>query len=477
MRKKRAPRLVEVTIESLSKKGNGQGAVTLEEGKTFPVEVPFTMPGDKVHAYLYHKKGGVFQGKLDEIVTASDLRVAPRCAHFSECGGCRWQHVSYEEQTRIKREAVIKHFSTLIDSESEVSPIVVCKTPWEYRNKMEFTFSTDKADNQYLGLIKSQSKGRVLNLTECHLTSPWFTEALEATRNWWKGTDLRGYHAFSDKGALRTLTVREGKKSGDRLVVLTVSGNSEFSVPKEDLNAFVEAIKEAVTPEVGHLSILLRIQQIAKGMSTNFFEMPLFGPGYFRESLTIQPFDEAREFHFKVGPISFFQPNPLQAELLFSESIRAAKLSKEHVVYDLYCGTGTIGICMAPFVKQVIGVEISPESAGIAQENARLNSLQNYTVFSGAVRYVLGQVVDSFPFPDVVVVDPPRAGLDKEVIEKLIDVKPKKIIYISCNPASQVGDVALLVNGGYKISAIQPVDQFPHTPHIENIVVLSCASN
>lgn len=470
-------REVDIKITTFSKKGNGLGITNPSEGPPLLVEIPFTMPGDVVRARLLRKKGAMYCGKLEEIVTPSKNRIQPRCVHFGVCGGCRLQHLSYEQQLKYKEEMVRECFQPLLTPQVSFRPIIPCSDPWNYRNKMEYTFSKDASGKKFLGLVIESTDRRVFNLSECHLTNPWFVDALKAVRQWWLESGLEPYRLSRDTGSLRTLTLREGQRTGDRMAILTVSGNPEFSLHRHHLESFVAFLRDAVEPvnPQSFLSIFLRIQQIGEGMATNIYEMKLYGPDHIREVLeiTLEPEKTPFSVSFDISPSAFFQPNTRQAEKLYSAALSMANISKDSVVYDLYCGTGALGICLAKRVKQVIGVELRPESALDARNNAKRNECSNVTIVSGAVRYVLGQIEErSLPSPDVVMVDPPRPGLDPQALKHLLQLKAPKILYVSCNPHTQAGNIAELLQNGYKLTAVQPVDQFPHTYHVENVAVL-----
>lgn len=465
----------EVNITGFSKKGHGLGTTTGENERV--VEVPFTLPGDKVQACLHRKKSGIFSSKLEEILTPSPLRIEPRCVHFATCGGCRWQHMSYSDQLAIKQEKIQTLFTPFLPADVTIRPIVACDPPWEYRNKMEYTFSGDATGNKYLGLIIDSSRGKVLNLTECHLVNSWFTEALKTVRTWWNDSDLLPYHPHANKGSLRTLIVREGQRTWDRLVMLTVSGVPEYALQKHHLESFVKCLRNAIEPSnpESKLSIFLRIQQAVKGVETNFYEMLLYGPDHIREVLSIQTEPtSSTSLTFDVSPSAFFQPNTRQSEKLYSLALQMLEIPSNSVVYDLYCGTGTLGICAAKNAKEVLGIEISPESSLDARSNAAKNHLKNVKIMTGPVRDVIAAMrkEGTLPLPDVVMVDPPRSGLDPDTLKHLADLKPPKLLYISCNPTTQAENMEVLLQMGYTIKAVQPVDQFPHTVHIENIVIL-----
>lgn len=472
MSEKKPPQTVKTFIEKLSKKGNGIGFI---KERSKEIEVPFTFPGDSIEAEIRKKKRDKYQGKLLNLLVPSKDRISPKCLHFGACGGCRLQHISYIKQLEVKQERVQSLFSTFLFPSDSFLPIVACDHPWNYRNKMEFTFSSDKKGESFVGLILEGSRGKVFNLTECHLVNPWFAKALNVVRNWWQKTGLTAYHPPSNQGALRTLTVREGITTGDRLIMLTVSGNADFALNKSHLESFVYELRKAVEPEdpSTYFSLFLRIQQAIKGQPTEFFEMHLFGKDHIREKMTIKN----HTLDFQISPSSFFQPNTRQAEKLYSLALEMAELSGEEIVYDLYCGTGTLGIVFAKWVKQVIGVEISLESALDAKTNIKHNHLENVQIYTGSCGSVLHEIREkkSLPKPNLVLLDPPRMGLDAKSLEEVAALESPTIIYISCNPETQANDVKFFIENGYALIKLQPVDQFPHTMHIENIALLKRA--
>jgi 23S rRNA (uracil1939-C5)-methyltransferase len=383
--------------------------------------------------------------------------VSPRCKHFCSCGGCTAQDIPYEEQLQ-RKEAFVR---SLFPNESEATffPIMSSVDVWEYRNKMEFTFSQTSKGEQYLGLILKSSRGLVFNLEECFLTDAWFADTLASVRTWWRESGLHAYWHGKDKGSLRTLTLRRGITSGDRMAILTVSGNPDYALKQHHLDSFKKAIGEGV-------SIVLRIHQCIKGSPTQFYEMILQGPDHIREHI------HGLEFH--ISPSAFFQPNTKTAAKLYERALELAAIDNDAVVYDLYCGIGIFGMCAARYAKKVIGIELNRDAAYDAKVNSDRLQLANFTIYAGDVGKVLQEKGSELPRPDVVIVDPPRPGLDPKAIEQLVALKPKKILYVSCNPVTQAANLTKLEEHGYVIQYIQPVDQFPHTPHVENIVVCSC---
>lgn len=474
------PRLAELKITEFSKEGLGRGVWIPQDGLPQPVDVPFAVPGDEVRVNLMKRRGGVYASKLVELIHFSEKRVVPQCLHFGQCGGCRWQQISYEDQLKQKEAWIYRHLQPYLDDSVACHPIIPCLPPWGYRNKMELTFSNDKSGQHYLGLILYGTRGHVFQMQECHLTQPWVVDAVKAVSHWWSESGLQAYYSGADKGSLRTLTLREGLRSGDRMVMLTVSGNPSYALNQKQINHFIEILRSRIEPSMpeAKLSIFLRIQQIAKGKKTQFFEMLLHGPDHIREVINIETADKTKySLQFRISPSAFFQPNTRQAELLYSRAIQLTQAPADSIVYDLYCGTGTLGICLAKQVKEVIGIELSPESSLDARENLKCNDLSNISILTGDVGYVLPTLLeDNRKRPDVVVVDPPRAGLDPRALKHILDIKAPILTYISCNPATQVANLDVLIKGGYQLKCVQPVDQFPQTVHVENILVLQTPS-
>lgn len=477
MPQSKQPRIVELEVSALSNKGHGLSWLDDEGKRSIQVEVPFTVPGDKVKVQLLKKSGGLYYSKLLEIITPSNQRVVPRCKHFGVCGGCRLQHIPYEQQLQHKESYVRRCFERVLSPDVAFNTILASPQPWNYRNKMDYTFLKKEGKDARLGLIQEGSISRIIEIEECHLANPWFIDALKAVKKWWQQENEKHSQIEKEIGKLQTLTLREGFRTGDRMVVLTVSCHPDFELQANKLEKFVEAMRQQLTPEnpQSHLSIYLRIQQMGKGITTSMYEMLLSGPGHIREILNIKVFDDvpAVSLNFEIGPSNFFQPNPLQTERFYALALRMANIPRDAVVYDLYCGAGTLGLSIAKHVKQVIGIELSPESALSASNNAKRNGFQNVTIMSGAVRHALLQIPEKkLPPPDIVIVNPPRSGLDPLAIENVLALNAPKILYVSCNPVSQAKNIEYLMQKGYQLKKVQPVDQFPQTYQVENIAIL-----
>lgn len=447
-----------IHIQSFNKKGWGIGP-----SENALVEVIGALPSERVGVELGRKRKGKFRGDLKLIITPSAMRVVPRCAHSPLCGGCVWQQMDYEAQLRFKKERLRKIF---IEKQGALRPIIRCEKPWEYRNKMEFSFSQNKAGEKFLGLVIAGSRGHVLNLQECHLVSSWFIKVLSAIRSWWEKSALDAYK-INDSGTLRTLIMREGKRTGDKLIMLTVSGNPAFSIKKREIQNFIEAVIGVIGEE--RVSIFLRVQQVCKGLPTQFFEMHLRGPPHLTEKCIVG----GKEFTFTISPSSFFQPNTEQAEKLYEETLRLICDRKEHIM-DLYAGIGTLGIICSERASQVTSIELNPYAVYDAEINQQLNSISHCAMMRGDVGKTLNSLIgkEEFVMPDLVIVDPPRSGLDASALKHIKNLNPKEVIYISCNPVTQHSNIQELEKAGYTLSVLQPVDQFPHTIHLETIALL-----
>jgi 23S rRNA (uracil1939-C5)-methyltransferase len=455
---------VELLIENFN--GSGDGVALYPKDAPFPskVAVSHAIVGDLIKADLYkRKKRGFLKARLSSIVKKSELRGDPHCSHCHICGGCRWQEMEYSHQLKFKEKIIAKEFLGLLQN-VKVFPIIPSDDPYHYRNKMEFSFSENGAKTKFLGLMIAAANRYVFNVEKCHLASFWFSDVLNAVRSFWEKSSIKAYNHNCDEGSLRTLTIREGKNTNEKMVFLTVSGNSLFALSKSEINGFVDVVKEIV-PQA---SIFLRIWQIAKKEPTQFFDMHLFGKDHIKEKMTIF----GKELFFKISPSSFFQPNTFQAQKLYSKALELSNVSNGDTVFDLYCGTGTLGMVFASHVKKVYGIELNADAVIDAEENLKLNGIQNFHLHKGDVGKVLTALIAQKINPDLIIVDPPRAGLDALALENIKSLRPKKFLYVSCNPKTQSENIKDLIQAGYILKVIQPVDQFPHTIHIENIALL-----
>ncbi len=435
------------------------GGLGIAEYEGLKIFIAEAVPGDEVTIRISKKKNSYAEGKIVEILKPAEQRIKARCKHFGTCGGCTWQFLSYEDQLFYKQQIVaesLDHLGGIKDF--PISPIVGCANPWFYRNKMEFSFAIDPEHKKRLGLHPKGYHYDVIDLQECFLPHPYYAALVKVVRAWAEENDISIYEQRSDGGLLMSVIIRHNQTEDFMIHIITKAGKLTNVADLEKRTMAIAQIKSAL-----HTQIISE-----KGKPTRRVSTDLWGTKFIAESLELaKPWDT---LHFDIYPDAFFQPNPRQAVLLYQHALNFAEISKDDIVLDLYCGTGTLGLFASRKAKQVIGIDNVPDAIKSAQENAQKNNCSNAQFHVGDAGQVLNELKLS---PTIAIIDPPRAGLLPEALEQLIAMPLKKLVYISCNPTTQARDLKLLIASGYQVKAIQPVDMFPHTYHIENIVVLS----
>ncbi|MBU8934711.1 MAG: 23S rRNA (uracil(1939)-C(5))-methyltransferase RlmD [candidate division Zixibacteria bacterium] len=444
-------KLVELEIEDLAFNGK---AVAHLDGKV--VFLKGGIPGDKVLAEITRRKQSYDEATIKEIVTKSKLRISAQCQHFDVCGGCTWQDLSYEHQLKFKHKQVadcLERIGKTLDV--RLHEVVGSAELFHYRNKMEFSFHDTGNGNFNLGLHHRGRFDEIFDLEECLLQTNTADKLVHFIRNFVKQHNIPVYNVMDHTGFLRFLVIREARRTGKIMVnLVTNSGN----IPHR-----MELIKElsAAFPQVATLihNENSRKANVAQGER----ERVLFGMGFIEE--------EILGCRLRIRANSFFQTNSVQTETLYRAAFDLLLPDKGDRVLDLYCGTGSIGILIAEHVQEVIGVEIVADAVAAARENAIENRISNIKFFEGDVKDFLssGEVGDT-PF-DIVIIDPPRAGMNPKALRRMIRLEPSKVLYISCNPATFARDAATLLEAGYRLPEVRPVDMFPHTMHIELIGV------
>ncbi|MDZ7290283.1 MAG: 23S rRNA (uracil(1939)-C(5))-methyltransferase RlmD [candidate division KSB1 bacterium] len=464
---------VELDIESLA---FGTKGVSRLNGYVIFVEE--ALPGQRVRAQILKKKKDYAEARTLAVIRQSPSFVEPRCRHFEDCGGCLLQNLRYDVQLASKQQQVteiLTHLGGLADP--PVLPIIGSPQIFFYRNKMEFSFSRQRwvtraemasgesgfSKDFALGLHARNSYAKTLTIEECHLQSSLSNRILDAVRAFTEKHRLLPYTTFGHTGFWRFLVIREGKRTGEVMVnVITtdVPGGREA----------VQQLADALLAEVPQITTIVHNLNRSKAqVATGEEEFVLHGPGHLHERLG--------PFVFRISANSFFQTNTEGAERLYQVVRDFAALTGEETVYDLYCGAGTISIFVSQQARQVIGFEIVPQAIHDAGVNCRLNAVMNCEFILGDLKDELAQVpilTRRWGKPDVVIIDPPRAGMHPKVVKKIIELAPKRIIYVSCNPSTLARDVKELSVTGYRLKKAQPVDMFPHTSHIEVVGVLEC---
>jgi 23S rRNA (uracil1939-C5)-methyltransferase len=461
-------------IEDYAFEGKGIAKVELEEGKKFVVFVHGAYPGDEVEARIVKKKKSFAEAKTVNILTASEKRTEPKCKHFGVCGGCKQQDLKYEWQLKFKEQQVKDAFERIAGiKEFESFPILPTEKIYRYRNKMEFSFADKrwltkeelenseeiKDRNFALGLHIPRIFDKVIDIEECYLQPETNDEILNFTREFFKSRNTTIYSTKTHSGYLRNLVIRNSVHTKD-LMVNIVTSSEEENLINEYAGKLAEEIPEITT-------IVNNINTKKAQVAIGDYENVLYGRGVI--------YDFIGKNKYRISANSFFQTNTLQAEKLYQTGLDFAELNGNEIIYDLYSGAGTITLYFADFAKELFGFESVQPAVEDARENAKLNLKTNVNFFTADLNKSFMPIVkeNSLPLPDVVVADPPRSGMNPKTVRDILKLSPEKIVYISCNPATQARDVQMLKeNGDYELVKIRSVDMFPHTFHIENVVLL-----
>ena len=466
--KKNKKNLILENIKLLSAGAKGVSIGKTEDGKT--IIVSDAIPGDIVNARVKKAKSKYYEADAVEILTPSPFRVEPECEHFGICGGCKWQNMSYEKQLEFKQDEVVNNIKRIGGIEDfESIPILGGDEPYYYRNKMEFSFSnarwltseeiksgTDINQKNALGFHIPGQWSKILDLKNCYLQEYPSNEIRLAIRNYAIENKLDFFDLKSQDGFLRTLMLRQNSKGEWMILIQFFKENEEQRIKL--LNFILEQFPQITT-------LLYAINPKGNNSVYDLDIKTYFGEGFI--------FEEMDGLKFKIGPKSFFQTNYKQALNLYRKTLEFADINENQVVYDLYTGTGTIAQYIARHTKQVIGIEAVPEAIDAAKENAKLNGLANCIFYCGDMKEVFTEeFLAQHPKADVLITDPPRDGMHPKVVEQILKLSPNRIVYISCNSATQARDLALMKDF-YKVEKILPVDMFPQTHHVENIALLT----
>lgn len=463
-KRKELPVLEGVEITGVAAEGNAVARVG-----EMVVFVPYGAPGDVADIRLTRKRSSYAEGRIERLVKPSECRVEPRCGHFGTCGGCRWEHLPYELQLRSKQQVVEDALRRIAKVElPPVSPIKGSGRIWEYRNKMEYTFSNrrwltpeqmasaETFDNRDgAGFHIPGAFDKVLDIERCHLQDSLGDRLRLFIKDFGRSHGLTFYDLRAQQGLLRTLMIRIAS-TGETMAVMSFG---------EDRPDEIKAVLDAVRAEFPDLTSLMYVINLKANDTIGDQEVLLHsGREYIEE--------EMEGLRFRIGPKSFYQTNSAQAYELYKVAREMAGLTGSELVYDLYTGTGTIANFVSRQARHVIGIEYVPEAIEDAKINSRVNGLDNTEFYAGDMKDVLtAGFIAEHGAPDVMIVDPPRAGMHADVVEVILGAAPRRIVYVSCNPATQARDLAML-DSRYRVTAVQPVDMFPHTHHVENVVRL-----
>lgn len=463
-RKKPFPKYEKVEIIDAGSEGKAVARVD-----NMVIFVPFVVPGDVVDIQVVRKKKSFFEGRAEKFYTYSDKRVKPECSHFGLCGGCRWQNMDYKEQLHYKQKQVSDNLERIGGLNlPEIFPILASENIYHYRNKLEYSFSNRKwlvekpdPDNPQhqnrdgLGFHLPGMFDRILDIDTCYLQKDPSNAIRLAVRDFALENEYEFYDVKKWDGYLRNLIIRTSS-TGDLMVIMVFRFVDHIKMP-----ALLDHLAEKF-PEI--TSLMYVINDKRNDDISDLEVKPYKGDSFIME--------EMEGLKFKIGPKSFFQTNRDQALKLYNTVKEFAGLKGDEIVYDLYTGTGTIAAFVSRFSKKVIGLEYIAEAIEDARENSELNDISNTGFFAGDILRVLNDdFIKENGKPDVIITDPPRAGMHDKVVRQIMKVSPEKIVYVSCNPATQARDLAMLTEQ-YSIERVQPVDMFPQTHHVENVVLL-----
>ena len=472
-KKKELPLLEQITITDVA--AEGKALARLNDMVVF---VPYVVPGDVVDLQVTRKKHSYAEAVAVKFHEYSPLRSEPFCKHFGVCGGCKWQCLKYEEQLRYKQKQVTDNLVRIGKIElPEISPILGSELTERYRNKLEFTFSNkrwltqEEVDKDFkydqmnaVGFHIPGAFDKVLAIDECHLMDDICNRIRNGVRDYAYEHGYTFFDLRSQEGMLRNMMIRIAEDEDDRSIKgLMVVMQFKIVAPEEE--AKMQQLLQYMADTWPEITSLIYV--INNKCNDTIGDLPIH---VFKGEDHI--IEEMEGLKFKVGPKSFYQTNSRQAYNLYKVAREFAGLTGDELVYDLYTGTGTIANFVSRKARQVIGIEYVPEAIEDAKVNSALNGIDNTLFFAGDMKDILNQeFINEYGRPDVIITDPPRAGMHGDVIDTILFAEPKRIVYVSCNPATQARDLSLL-DVKYKVVSVQPVDMFPHTHHVENVVLL-----
>ena len=466
-KKKPLPLLESVTIEAVAAEGK-----CLFHWEEMVVFVPFCVPGDVCDVQIRRKKHSYAEGEVVRFIKYSNVRAIPFCSHFGVCGGCKWQNLPYQEQLKFKQQQVLDQLTRIGKVElPEFRPILGSVKTQAYRNKLDFGCANKRwltseqlkdetlvKDTPAIGFHITGAFDKILPIEKCWLMDDLHNQIRNDIRDYTIAHGISFFDLRAQTGLLRDIIIRNSN-TGEWMVIVQF----HYEEPEDDSKA--KALLQYIADKFPQISALLYLDNQKCNDTIGDQEILVFkGKDHIFETM--------EDLRFKVGPKSFYQTNTEQAYHLYSVARELAGLTGNELVYDLYTGTGTIANFVAKKASQVIGIEYVPEAIEDAKVNSEINGIENTLFFAGDMKDILNdEFISTYGRPDVIITDPPRAGMHPDVVKTILKATPARIVYVSCNPATQARDLQAM-DSQYKVSAVQPVDMFPHTPHVENVVLL-----
>lgn len=439
---------IELTFEDITHDGNGVGKIN-----GYPIFVTNVLPGEKAKVKVIKVKKNFAVGRRLELIEASPDRVEPPCNVFYKCGGCQLQHMSYDMQLKMKQNQVksaLAKFAHITDI--PVEPTLGMEDPWRYRNKVQIPVG-EKDGKLITGFYRPRSHDIIDEMERCIVTSEVNDDLVDIVREIANELGIPAYNEETHRGVLRHIMVRSGENTGQTMLVIITRTNK---IPKQD-----EFIQRILEKQPNITSIMHNVNPDRTNVILGKKIKCLWGEGYI--------YDTIGDVKFAISALSFYQINPKQTKVLYDKALEYANLTGGETVIDAYCGIGSISLFLAQKAKKVYGVEIVPQAIQDAKKNAKLNDMDNTEFIVGQAEEVMPAWKENGLKPDVIVVDPPRKGCDEALLHAMVEMNPKRIVYVSCNPSTFARDLVILTEGGYKLNKVQPVDMFPQTSHVEII--------
>ena len=447
----------EYIVEIVDNGFEGEGIAKIDN---FTIFIPGAIKGEKVKILIVKVLSSHAFGKILEIIKKSEYRQDVDCSTYKRCGGCNLRHVKYKETLKMKQNAVQSLVNKTLKNKIQVQSTIGMENPFHYRNKAQYPIGINKEGQPIIGVFANRTH-EVIPIEKCYIQNPKSEEIAKFILNFIKEHNISIYNESTRQGLFRHIVIKIGIKTNEIMCILVINGKT---IPKEK-----ELIEEILKKFSNVKTIVKNINTKNTNVILGQENINIYGDGYIQDILG--------EYTFKISPLSFYQVNPIQAEKLYELGVKMAQITKNDIVFDLYCGIGTISIFMAKYAKKVYGVEIVEEAVKDAKENAKINNVTNTEFYAGDVEKVLDDLINQKGIiPDIVMFDPPRKGLDKTSISNILKIKPKKVVYISCNPATLIRDLADFEEY-YDVNTIIPVDMFPYTSHVECVALMSRKNN
>ena len=430
----------------------GEGIAKLDD---MPIFIPNAIKGEKVRVKILKVLSSHAFGKTMEVIKKSEHRKNEDCETAKMCGGCTLRHIDYDFTMKMKKVAVENTISKVLGRKIAVDEVIKMENPFNYRNKLQYPIGVNSDGKTVMGVYASRSHN-IINTKECKIQDKLSQEIANSIYDFIVENKIEVYNEKSLSGSIRHIIIRIGKKTNEIMITL-VTNTEKIKNEKELVEYLISKYPEIKTIAK---NINNKNTNVILGNKTEI----IYGDGYI--------YDVLENKKFKISPLSFYQVNPIQTEKLYSKAVEYADLTGKETVFDLYCGIGTITLFLAQHAKQVYGVEIIPEAIEDAKMNARLNGFENTQFAVGKSEEIIPAWIENGIVPDVIVVDPPRKGCDRSLLDTMLEAAPDRIVYVSCDSSTLARDLRVLIDGGYKLEVVQPVDMFPQTAHIECVAKL-----